>query len=81
MTLRLRRICDDDETFEKKSSEHQNYLIPTDRKPSIVRKQFSQVKNKTRSEARRKQTKRDKVSDTKFITTYNPALPNIHNII
>ena len=37
--------------------------------------------NKTRSEARQKQTKQDKVSDLKFITTYNPALPNIHNII
>ena len=36
---------------------------------------------KTRSEARQKQTKQDKVSDLKFITTYNPALPNFHNII
>ena len=81
MTLRLRRICDDDETFEKRSPEYQNYLIPTDHKPSIVRKQSSQVKKKTRSEARQKQTKRDKVSDTKFISVYNPALPNIHSII
>ena len=79
--LRLRRICDDDETFEKRSPEYQNYLIPTDHKSSIVRKQSSQVKKKTRSEARQKQTKRDKVSDTKFISAYNPALPNIHSII
>ena len=65
----------------KKSSEYQSYLIARDHKPSIVKKQFSEVKKKTRSEARQKQTKQDKVSDLKFITTYNPALPNIHNII
>ena len=78
---KIRRICDDDETFEKRSSEYQNYLIARDHKPSIVKKQFSEVKKKTRSEAWQKQTKQDKVSDLKFITTYNPALSNIHNII
>ena len=45
---RLRRICNDDETFEKRSSEYQNYLIARDHKPSIVKKQFSEVKKKTR---------------------------------
>ena len=81
IALRLRKICDDDETFKKRSSEYQNYLIARDHKPSMVKKQFSEVKKKTRSEARQKQTKQDKVSDLKLITTYNPALPNIHNII
>ena len=81
IALRLRRICDDDETFEKRSLEYQNCLIARDQNPSIVKKQFSEVKKKTRSEARQKQTKQDKVSDLKFITTFNPALPNIHNII
>ena len=80
IALRPRRICDENENFEKVSSEYQNYLIARDHKPSIVKKQFSEVKKKTRSEARQKQTKQDKVSDLKFITTYNPALPNIHNI-
>ena len=73
IALRLRRICDDDEILEKRSSEYQNYLIARDHKPSIVKKQFSEVKRKTRPEARQKQTKQDKVSDLKFITTYNPA--------
>ena len=81
IALRLRRICDDDETFEEISSEYQNYLIARSRKTSIVKKLFSEVKKKTRSEARQKETKHDKVSDLKFITTYDPALPNIHNII
>ena len=81
ITLRLRRICDDNETLEKRSSEYQNYLIARDHKPSIVKKKFSEVKKKIRSEARQKQTKQDKVSGLKFITTYNPALLNIRNII
>ena len=81
IALRLRRICDDDEDFEKISSEYQNYLIARDHKPFIVKKEFSEVKKKTRSETRQKQTTQAKVSGLKFITTYNPALPNIHNII
>ena len=67
--LRLRRICDDDETFEKRSSEYQNYLVAGDHKSSIVKNQFCEVRKKTRSEARQKQTKQGKVSDLKFITT------------
>ena len=65
---------------KKKSSEYQSYLIARDHKPSIVKKQFFEVKNKKRSEARRKQTKQDKVIDLTFITTYYLALPNILNI-
>ena len=81
IALRLRRICDDDENFKKRSSEYQNYLIARDLKPSIVKKQFSEVKKKTRSETRQEQTNQDKVNDLKFITIYNPALPKINNII
>ena len=72
---------DDDVTFDKRSSEYQNYLITREHKPSKVKRQFSEVRNKTRAEARTKQEKRDKVSNVKFIITYNPALPNINKII
>ena len=42
------------ETFEKRPCEYQNYLIDRDHKPSIVKKQFSEDKKKTRYEARQK---------------------------
>ena len=42
---------------------------------------ITDLQEKTRSESTQKQTKQDKVSDLKFISTYNPALPHIHNII
>ena len=81
IALRPTRICDDDETFDKRSSEYHNYLIVRDHKPSIFKNQFSALKKKTRSDARQKQTKQDKVSDLKFIISFKPALPNMHNII
>ena len=48
IALRLRRICGDDVTFDKRSSEYQNYLIAREHKPSTVKRQFSEVRNKTR---------------------------------
>ena len=77
--LRLRRICDDDETYDKRSTEYQNYLIARERKSSVVKQQFSEVRKKTRTEAT--QNRKEKVTDIKFITTYNQALPNINKII
>ena len=71
---------DDDVTFDKRSSEYQNYLIAREHKPSTV-KQLFEFRNKTGAEARTKQDKQDRVSNDKFITTYNPALPTINKII
>ena len=81
IALRLRRICDDDETFDKRSTEYQNYLIAREHKPSLVKQQFSEIRKKTRAEARQKRNRKEKVSDVKFMTTYNLALPNINKII
>ena len=40
VALRLRRICDSNEKFEKHSTEYQNYLIVRDYKPDEMKKQF-----------------------------------------
>ena len=53
---------------KNRSSEYQNYLTARNHKPSMVIKQVSPV-NKTRYEARQKQSKQNNVSDLKFITT------------
>ena len=46
VSLRLRRMCDNDETFE-------NYLLARDQKPSKVKKPLSEVKkNKIWSQAK-----------------------------
>ena len=65
----------------KRSTEYQKYLIAREDKPSLVKQQFSKVRKKTRTEARQKQNRNEKVSDVKFISTYDPALSNINKII
>ena len=67
--------------FDKRSLEYQNHLIAREQKPYTVKRQFSEVRNKTRAGARTKQEIQDNVSDVKFIAIYNPVLPNINKII
>ena len=43
IALRLRRICDSDEKYEKRSNEYQNYPIARNYSPSLVAKQFQKV--------------------------------------
>ena len=80
--MRLRRICDSDNKFEKRSKEYQNYFIARDYKPRKVRKQFSDIRNISREEARQPKTHNEKFSTScNLITQYNPLLPNIKTII
>ena len=66
VALRLRRICDSNEKFEKHSTEYQNYLIARDYKPDEMKKQFSDIKKLTREEARK-----PKLFKTSFSTSCN----------
>ena len=51
VALRLRRICDSDNKYEKCNKEYQNYFINRDYKPRKVRKQFSDIWNISREES------------------------------
>ena len=82
VALRLRRICDSDNKFEKRSKEYQNYFIFRDYKPRNVRKQFSDIRNISREEARQPKTHNERFSTScNLITQYNPLLPNIKTVI
>ena len=80
VALRLRRICDSDSKFGKRSVEYQKYLIARDYKPSKVKKQFSDIRNISREEARRPKIKSNFSTTCNLITQYNPMLPNIKTI-
>ena len=80
VALRLRRICDSDNKFEKRSAEYQKYLIAKDYKPTKVKKQFSDVRNISREETRRPKIKSNFSTTCNLITQYNPMLPNIKTI-
>ena len=82
VALRLRRICDSDNKFEKRSKEYKNYFIARDYKPRKVRKQFSDIRNISREEARQPKTHNERFSTScNLITQYNPLLPNIKTVI
>ena len=80
VALRLRRICDSDNKFEKRSKEYQNYFIARDYKPRKVRKQFSDIRNISREEKPKTHNERFS-SSCNLITQYNPLLPNFKTII
>ena len=82
VALRLRRICDSDRKLEKHSKECQGYFVATDYKPRKVRKQFSDIRNISREEARQPKTHNEKFSSScNLIMQYNPLLPDIKTII
>ena len=62
VALRLRRICDSDEKFNKRSEEYQNYFIARDYKANKVKKQFSEIKRLSRTEARKPKTQNNSFS-------------------
>ena len=75
VALRLTRICDSDSIFEKRSAKYQKYSIARDYKPSKVKKQFSDVRNVSREEARRPKIKSNFSTTCNFIAQYNPCFP------
>ena len=81
IALRLRRICDSNETYEKRSNEYQNYLIARSHSPSLVAKQFQKVSQISRDNAWKPQRKVLRTDSVKFVTSYNPILPNINSLV
>ena len=63
-----------------RSAEYQKYLIARDYKPSKVKKQFSDVRNISRDEARKLEIKSNFSTTCNLITQYNPMLPNIKTV-
>ena len=76
VALRLRRIGDSDEKYKKRSIEYQNNLISRDYEPGNVKKQFSDITNLIREEARKPKLQEAIFSTScNLITEYNPMLP------
>ena len=81
VALRLRRICTSDEEFAKKSKEYQAYLVSRGHDPEDVIENFEKVKTISRSDARKKKNEETGEKKHRFFTEYNPASPNISEII
>ena len=80
VTLRLRRICSTDETFNTRTAQLTTYLLKRGYNRNFVTKQIQRAADIPRRLTL--QTKdANKPTRIPFITTFNPALPHISNII
>ena len=80
LALRLRRICSKDEFFDTRSTELERYLTKRGYKNNFVKSQISTLKENS---PEIKKSDRVPFITTWWapITTYNPALPNIHKVL
>ena len=67
--------------FKHWSEEYKNYLIARDHHPGLVDKQSQKAEMTSRHNTRKENTKRKGMSKVKSITTSNPALPSIEDLI
>ena len=82
VALRLRRIQDSDEKFEKHSAKYQGYLIARDYKLGKAKKQLSDTKKLNREKVRKlKLLKTTFSTSCNLVTQYNPLFPNLKTII
>ena len=81
--LRLRRICSKDEFFEHRSAELLSHLTKRGYKDRFVKEQILRAKQIPRSETLQEHNHDKDKSNTPvpFTITYNPALPNIQEIL
>ena len=80
LALRLRRICSTDETFNTRAAQLTTYLLKRGYNRNLVTKQIQRATDIPRRLAL--QTKDvNKNKRVPFITTFNPSLPHISNII
>ena len=81
VALRLKRLCSLENEFDRKSKEYQAFLVSRGHDPINIIENFEQVKNVSRNEARKKQSKQEGKKKKRFFTEYNPRSPNISQII
>ena len=82
VALRLRKIQDSDEKFEKHSAKYQGYLISRDYKLDKAKKQLSDTKKLNREKVRKLKLPKTTFSTScNLITQYNPLFHNLKTII
>ena len=80
MALRLRRICSTDEFFNTRSNALATHLIKRGYQHRFLKEEMEKVRQIPRSKALETSTKQEN-NRIPFVVTFNPALPNIRQII
>ena len=82
LALRLRRICSKEDSFNIRATELELYLTKRGYKNRIVKSQIARAKLILRNDALNEHNHdTPKPTRVPFIVTYNPALPNIREIL
>ena len=82
VATRLKRICSSDEEFQVKSKEYKAYLAARDHDPTVIKKSFNTIANKSREDLRKKKVVELPTSRPVIFTTqFNPIGPDIRKII
>ena len=80
LALRLRRICSNDQFFEKRARELQNVLLERGYKNKLIKECIMKARKTTREESLK--TNLNASTDrVPLVVTCNPALPNLHKIL
>ena len=80
MALRLRRICSTHEFFNTRSDALTSHLIKRGYKYRFIKNEIDKVRQIPRSRALQTSTKKES-NRIPFVVTFNPALPNIRQVI
>ena len=80
MALRLRRICSTDEFFNTRPDALASHLIKRGYKYRFIKDEIDKVRQIPRSRALKTSTKKES-NRIPFVVTFNPALPNIPQVI
>ena len=82
IALRIKRICSDPSTLQKRLIEYGSYLIARGYDANDVQQQFNKANVKSREELLKpKQKSHSPATIIPLVMEYNPNLPNIRNII
>ena len=80
MALRLRRVCSTDEFFNTRSDALTSHLIKRGYKYRFIKDEIDKVRQIPRSRTLKTSTKKES-NRIPFVVTFNPALPNIRQVI
>ena len=79
--LRLRRICDSDEVFDKRLKDLKGHLVKREFEGKFVDSQFIRAKSKNRDSLLCQDNTVKKNGRVSFVLNFRPALSGVRNII
>ena len=81
LALRIRRICSTTEKFQQRTNELLEFLCKRGHRRQYVQSQISKAFQIPRHDTLFYKSKTRNTDRPVFVTTYNPSLPNLNNVI